>query len=356
MAICGWFPSFLFPTPQIQSLEAAATALPTPLADTNLPDTGKPVLPELPLPPTIPSNLLPAGNPRGRSWSSLFYHPAISKLVMFGGGRLTDVWTLDVASRSWVELDGFNNPPITRIGGVGAAYDPQAQKMIVFFYIGAGVPGETWSYDLSTGTWQNLQPAGQPLSRRFTSLVYDEKAARILLFGGALDDSNGSPTDELWEYDSQANAWKQLHPQDNPPPVIYPQLVYSPDTDRLILWGGMTDHPEKAVWNYDYSANGWSKTVYELGPHPDYDGALAYIPDLRLVYLYVGNQFWSYDERGGQWTELADTGTPGRMFGHSLAYDPQNRALVLFGGAGNEDTWLYNPLEAKWSVMVKDGG
>jgi len=241
------------------------------------------------------------------------------------------------------------------MGGVGAAYDERRQRIIAFFYKGAGKPGETWAYDLRTNTWGNLYPKNQPLSRRFTTLVYDAKADRILLFGGAMSDDQTAPTNELWAYDYRANTWSQLRPAGGPPPAFYLHIVYDSAADRVILWGGKPAGAQNSVWTYDYNHNTWTEKVYSDGPRPDYDGAMVYAPGIDRVFLYVGDQFWSYHPRQQRWEKLPTQGGPGRQYAAALAYDEQNQRLVLFGGASSKgDTWLYDPSSKKWTVMAPE--
>jgi hypothetical protein len=99
-----------------------------------------------------------------------------------------------------------------------------------------------------------------------------------------------------------------------------------------------------------------------LGTMPPARGASAMVDaaSIRKVILFGGgstpagslNDTWAYDPATNIWTELKPSGTlPGRRFGHSMAYNPATRRLIMFGGtyfSGDSpenlnDTWGLRP-------------
>ncbi len=310
---------------------------------------------ELQQPASDPIPLTGAAQPVGRMWASMLFRPKSDQVVLFGGGRLNDMWSWSNAAKDWEIIDQGIPPNLTRVGGAGAAYDSRVDQMVIFFYKGIGIPGETWVYDFQTGKWRNMMAANTPIGRRFTTLVYDSESDRIILFGGVLSDDSSAPTDETWAYDYAANRWTQMNPSSHPPAVYYLQAVYDPKSDRVILWGGMPTMPENAVWSYDYNQDTWTKTVYQNGPRQDGDGAMAYAPDADRVYLYISSQFWSYDPAANHWENISTPNGPGMRYGASIAYDEKAHCLVLFGGSsGGSDTWLYDPAKREWTVIMPE--
>ncbi len=306
-------------------------------------------------PPGPPTPVEMPIHPSQRMWGSLIFDPVSTKILLFGGLRYNDTWLLNLANHSWAQMDAVNVPDVRRVSGVIATYERHARRLIAFIYEGAGLNGETWSYDPQSNSWQNMLPINSPLGRRFTSLVYDSKVDKIFLFGGEVRDDNYVPNNELWSYDFQKNMWTEQYPKNSPPPTSFPHIVYDPSVDRVIMWGGSPLRESKEVWWYDYSIDTWTKTNYDDGPNPDYDGAMAYSPFGNQIFLYVGDQFWSFNSNQQRWAQLPTAGGPGRQYGSSIVFDEVNRRLVLFGGAGgNEDTWLYDPYTRVWSVMKTD--
>src|SRR5689334_2564925 len=63
-----------------------------------------------------------------------------------------------------------------------------------------------------------------------------------------------------------------------------------------------------------------------------------------------------------QWVPRTDVGTPGRRYGHAMAYDPDRGVTVFFGGAFSEiggeeigfsDTWEYDGVQ--WRQITVNG-
>ncbi len=303
-------------------------------------------------PASNPIPLAGVSQPVGRMWASMLFRSKSEQVILFGGGRLNDMWFWSTGAKDWEAVDQGIPPNLTRVGGAIAAYDSRADQMIIYFYKGIGVPGETWAYDFQTSAWRNLKAANTPIGRRFTTLVYDSESDRIILFGGVLSDDSSAPTDETWAFDYAANRWTQMNPAAHPPAVYYLQAVYESKSDRVIVWGGRPAASENAVWSYDYNRDTWTKVVYQDGPRQDGDGALVYAADLNRVFLYINSQFWSYDPVSNHWENLSNPNGPGERYGASMVYDEKDHRLLLFGGTGGEtDTWLYDPANQVWSVI-----
>jgi hypothetical protein len=296
----------------------------------------------------------PRIHPGPRMWASFFFDPVSQQPVLYGGGRAVDAWRLDVSNGTWRMIETEYQPDPLRMGGVGAALDTHVDRLIVFFYKGAGLPGETWELDLRSRTWKNLNPSTPPASRRFTNLVYDARADKTLMFGGVLGDDETSPTNELWAYDYTANAWTQIQPENAPPPTFYLNAVYDSDSQRMVVWGGKSTQPEDAIWFYDYAGSAWEKVPYQNGPTPDYDGAMAYAPGQRQLYLYLGRYFWTFDIMSARWEEIPPIPGVGNLYASSLVYDPTAQKLVLYGGTGDmTTTWTYDPQAHKWQGQAE---
>ncbi len=76
---------------------------------------------------------------------------------------------------------------------------------------------------------------------------------------------------------------------------------------------------------------------------------MAYDASLGRVVIFGGgystplqNQTWVWD--GINWTEVHPAVSPGARYAASMAYDPLNNGLVLFGGFSPQtldDTWMF---------------
>lgn len=91
-------------------------------------------------------------------------------------------------------------------------------------------------------------------------------------------------------------------------------------------------------------------------PTERFDGTIAYDPQERRIFLFGGQDFsgpqndlWTFSIANRTWTQLDPTGAkPAARFGHTLVYDSVRHRLILFGGqAGGffSDTWAYEHRE-----------
>jgi N-acetylneuraminic acid mutarotase len=72
---------------------------------------------------------------------------------------------------------------------------------------------ETWAYDYNTNTWTQLTPTTHPSGRQLHSMVYDEAADKMVLFGGIAGTwLKEEINDELWLFDPVLDEWSQVTP------------------------------------------------------------------------------------------------------------------------------------------------
>jgi N-acetylneuraminic acid mutarotase len=277
----------------------------------------------------------------------------------------------------WTDLEPAA-PPYLR-NSHATVYLPASNKVLMFGGI-ANSPTSalwddaTWSYDLATNAWSNLQTPAPPLSRWGHAMVYCPPTGKVILFGGH-SFPGGVDTDlnDLWSYDPATNAWTRLNPGGSLPPVRADHMmVYVPATGKIIVLGGMY-LPTGAqsyknlsdMWSYDPMANSWT----ELHPSPMpavKSGCLEYDPSSKKVILFggteaggpVSNGLWTYDPVANTWTKVAPAGTvptPRRAF--ASAFDTARGELIVFGGLATEqlnvvnETWSYKPATNTWTQL-----
>ncbi|MCI4335601.1 MAG: PKD domain-containing protein [Thermoplasmata archaeon] len=145
------------------------------------------------------------------------------------------------------------------------------------------------------------------------------------------------------------------------PPAVDGGLVYDPtsgyDVDFLGTnpYGGyLTETYSNGTWS---GAGGSSALVARAFP------SFAWDPATGTDILFGGespgppalalNDTWSFS--GGRWAELTPTHAPAPRYGASLAWDPTDNELVLFGGnngsASLADTWAFT----NWSWVNVTG-
>jgi N-acetylneuraminic acid mutarotase len=296
--------------------------------------------------------------PDARMGSTLTYEPATGRLLLFGGWNGTEffdtMWSYDLATSTWKGLDTGGNPPAARALHA-VAYLPDTGKLLMFGgYDGSVYMGDTWAYDIASGTWTDLAPSGNvPKARDGHSLVYDTSDKKVYLFGGW----NGAKEfNDTWSYDPAANTWTELKPAGSVPAARDSQaMVFEPKTGKMVLFGGWNQTTDLGdTWLYDPAANTWTAAAPAgEGPSSRALSQMVCEASTGKVILFGGGtsgnvataDMWAYDPVAGTWAPITPTGTlPPARSGHAVAYD-SSKGLILFGGADRgaffNDVWTY---------------
>ena len=176
------------------------------------------------------------------------------------------------------------------------AFDP-ARRVAVLFggSHGARLFADTWEWDGQL--WVQVADTG-PTQRLLTGLAYDPVNAQVLLFGGSGPAPNGNTFGDTWLWDGQ--VWLQVEDA-GPSPRMHFALATDPVRRRVVLFGGQ---------------------------------AIGAAGEITLL-----GDTWEWD--GTEWTQRDDVG-PSRRAGATMAYDPVDGRLLLFGGSDGalrDDTW-----------------
>jgi hypothetical protein len=260
-------------------------------------------------------------------------------VVMFGGwldqtGEHTNLtWEFDGVV--WQQIDTPASPP-ARIWH-GMAYD--STRQVVVLYGGedqSTVLYDTWEYDGSTWT-QVVTPNFAAASYGF-GMAFDSCRERVVLYGGNGDNSI------TWEYDGL--DWQQVLTTNFPGHNFLTAMVFDAGRCRAILFGGGNNQ----TWEYD--GVDWEQVITPHQPLSRWAHAMAYNPLSGKVVLFGGygpeypsgealGDTWEYD--GVDWLETSPPGSPAAREQHTMAFDSVSGKVLLFGGFGRGDTWLYGP-------------
>jgi len=276
------------------------------------------------------------------------YDPVSHQLVAFGGGRgasgggrssadpTNQTWLWD--GRHWVEQDLSVNPP-ARIGGA-LAYDAVTRRLILFGGAGIGVEyNDTWAWD--GRRWMQLHPATSPaVPGLLASMAPDPNSGRLLLFmlpGPYNTDPNRPPPSQTWLW--TGDDWQLQHPANNPA-IVGPGIASDPATKQVILFGGYLNQAySNEIWAWN--GTNWLPLVPARAPSPRTGATMAFDPDIGGVLMFGGSvqtpqALTVYDDtwiwNGHGWQPWSGPAPAGRS-DYSMAYDPQEHGVVLYGGA-----------------------
>lgn len=153
-----------------------------------------------------------------------------------------------------------------------------------------------------------------------------------------------------------------------PSPRIYHSMVYHTKADRVLIFGGHSEHGWVAdlrdIWSYDFINNSWEEAgVYEASPIKGEAQAPAYDSESnRIIVLNTEGKTWAYHYEMRRWQKMNPLQTPKSRAGHRMAYDMESDRLILFGGfeAKNVnspvygETWAYDFNSDTWTLMAPE--
>ena len=304
---------------------------------------------------------LAAAGPSARSGQSMIFDQHEDRLVLFGGRNaqsesLDDFWSYDYSRNAW-SLRGRLSTPEPRIH-LSMAYDDRDNLTLLF----GGLDGifeynDTWLYDSSKNIWTRERPANPPAARHDTALAYDDFNGIFVLFGGM---SGTTQVNDTWTYNVSTNTWTQMQPQQSPPAGSGYVIAYDSSQHVSVLYGGRTDYDFfNGTWTYDAGLDNWTDMNSTPSPPARDDGMMAYDSVDKVMIFFGGSgsggvmtDTWTYELGTNTWTEKNPvTAPPGRTDG-AMAFDPVRGLVMLFGGLdgspGYGDTWSYSVQGVNW--------
>jgi hypothetical protein len=290
-----------------------------------------------------------SGRPPALHWENLALDTARERLVLFGGatrdgGYLQGTWEWDGA-RWRVVADAGAGPGDRHAHAMG--FDPGRRQVVLFGGVRVNrapdVPAQeresplcdTWGFD---GRQWTLIDDGPCVTDRSgaTSIVYDERRARLLLVDGPPQpgDSASRPL-RLWQLAEE--RWAIV---DAAGPRGAERVAY--DSARGVLVVPVLEGPDVGVW--EWNGQTWRHAKVR-GPGMREQYGIAYDPGTRRVTLIGGleenpRRFladrWAWD--GAAWAEVPADGrpAPGPRSHTTLLTDARNARLLYYGGASQD--------------------
>lgn len=213
-----------------------------------------------------------------------------------------------------------------------------------------------------SASWSALGDAVQPAARQLHAATVRDEA--MVVYGGL---GPTGPLDEHWAYSGSEKHWTSLGSASPGARAAHAMSSYS--SDAILLFGGAGDQGllgDTWIW----SAAGWSTAGCDgaaaagscSAPSARTGHKLAYDPQRKSVVLFGGSTVlgiagdtWEWVD--GQWSSGCDQDTttdagvtlgcgPAPRYDHALAYNPALGGVILFGGTDGDtvfgDTWLWN--------------
>jgi hypothetical protein len=233
--------------------------------------------------------------PQRREYHAIEYHEAAGVAVMYGGLRwlsyppdLPDTWTTAGDPNMPTEID--SNQAVQEYSAI----------------------------------WNRLYANSAPGGRHSHAMVYDSTNERIIMFGGYRSTASPYLLNDTWELTSSL-AWNNLSPVHSPPARENHDMMYDPDREVMILFGGATDRGSMFNDTWEFA---------QTEKESNYD-----------------------------WIQMKSNNSPSARSGHVMGWDPdreiprstydtlykipnnvggvQKGVGVLFGGYNKNDTWEY---------------
>jgi len=218
--------------------------------------------------------------------------------------------------------------------------------------------------------WIDETPAenlsyGWPSAGEDFAMVYDPVLHRAILFGGKNDQNEN--IDEVWALNLSAQRWRLVETTgDKPPATEDHSLIYDPNGNRLILFGGEDGRTWNNLYALDLASNRWHNLTSPETPARE-DHVAVYDSRGKRMIVWGGHDnhtldsdLWSFglnpkSQDFEHWQQL--TGgrkRPGERSDHTAVFDSLRNRMVLYGGWDPlekiyfGDTWAYRFDSQSW--------
>jgi hypothetical protein len=307
-------------------------------------------------------------SPSARGYAQMTYDSESGQVVLYGGQTGTwgdpnaenyETWLFDPETNIWTQMDTSTQSIPNGWSGGDMTYNSKADRSILSIVSGDWSTLETWAYDANVNTWTQL--ADGPLSMVGQRIVYDAESDRIIMFGG-ITLTNFEFVDETWAYDYNTNTWNNMQPRTHPSGRNYVGMVYDSKADRIVMWGDWqwkyNPSTDSSIWTYDYNTNTWQefKHVNKDGPVVRDYMMLAYDEKNDRIIMYGGYDYgndetWVYDLNTDKWQKMAPGINPGAISRYNMVYARNVNKTILFGGQDGPTYYQYK--DSTWLYDLK---
>ncbi len=236
-------------------------------------------------------NRRPVPTPRLAPYRCASWDSDRQVVVVFGGeGGRDGTVIYDPWRNEWT----WPNPerePEGRSGG-NMAYDAARKRHVLFGSQFTDDP-HTWTYDVATNEWRDMQPASMPpTDQNDAVLTYDPIHQVVLALVKISTKSGDEETHEVqtWAYDAGRNLWTRRNPAVEPDAAgnRTRNLVFAPELGVAILENCTSRPREQQVWTYCYADSAPRDTLPEPPRRetpPIVEDVVVSVLDARRVQL-----------------------------------------------------------------------
>jgi HEAT repeat protein len=169
--------------------------------------------------------------------------------------KTKDFWALDTRAAdphgetAWLKLKTAEGdyPRQTGSAYTTAAVDQDAGLLVVYIPPFGDRPPETWTYDPEKKVWKDMRPKAQPQGVAGAGLAYDPFHKVLVLQSGRKATQFGGPDDSItWSYDVRTNTWTDLQAKKGPGNPWVGAFDFDPEHNVFVLFS----FRDKQVWAY----------------------------------------------------------------------------------------------------------
>jgi hypothetical protein len=242
------------------------------------------------------------------------------------------------------------------------AYDPVSRKTVLFGGFGQNYLNDTWTFDGTT--WTRVPTKVAPSRRAATTMAFDKRINKLVLFGGF----DGKPTEsgflrDTWLWDGATSTWTQATMKVSPPRASGPMLFTDPHTGSVMMFGGYDRFKKVPAFGktWRWTGTAWQKVHTATSPYPRAWGVAVSDPVSKMVVLTGGNgdtirtdNTWTWD--GKNWTQVFPSTQMPAMVSAGSAFDMNSHQTIVFGGfnmalgQSNNQTWSWDG--ANWTQLT----
>ena len=140
--------------------------------------------------------------PLNRCLHESVYDAKTDRMIMFGGCSSgygpcpqDDAWSLDVEAKEWNEIKPSGSKPSGR-SNPSLVSDDSGRLILFGGRTGGGRSSDIWTLDIASGKWTELTPSGEgPEPRSSHDAAWNPDTGQMIVFGGR---SNSGNLNDLW--------------------------------------------------------------------------------------------------------------------------------------------------------------